>query len=99
MLCVGRLAKEKNVELLLHALALTGEQPLRLAVAGDGPLRPQLEELARELGVASRTRFLGVVAREDLPDSLCQRRRVRDAEHDRDAGAGAGRGAGRRNAA
>ena len=68
VLCVGRLAKEKNVELLLHALALAGRQPLHLAVAGEGPSRAELEELARELGVASQTRFLGVIAREDLPD-------------------------------
>jgi len=31
-----------------------------LAIAGDGPLRPQLERLTGELGVAARVRFLGV---------------------------------------
>jgi glycosyltransferase involved in cell wall biosynthesis len=68
VLSVGRLAKEKNVELLLHAVALAGDQRLHLAVAGDGPLRTELEERARGLGVASRTHFLGEVARENLPD-------------------------------
>jgi glycosyltransferase involved in cell wall biosynthesis len=31
-----------------------------LAIAGDGPLRPELERLAAESGVGDRVRFLGV---------------------------------------
>lgn len=68
VLCVSRLAKEKNIELLLEAMALANEPSLRLVIAGDGPARQALEERARECGVAARTRFLGVVAREQLPD-------------------------------
>ncbi len=36
-----------------------------LAFAGDGPLRPELETLARRLGIASRVHFLGW--RRDIP--------------------------------
>jgi glycosyltransferase involved in cell wall biosynthesis len=68
ILCVSRLAKEKNVELLLEALALAGDPSLKLAIAGEGPAREELEERARECGVADRTCFLGIVAREQLPD-------------------------------
>lgn len=68
LLYVGRLAKEKNVELLLHALVLTRDPSLRLAIAGDGPLRAELESIAGQLGLADRVRFLGSVARADLPD-------------------------------
>jgi 1,2-diacylglycerol 3-alpha-glucosyltransferase len=68
MLSVGRLAKEKNVELLLRALAETRDSSLRLAIVGDGPMRLELEELARGLGVSGQTRFLGARAREELPD-------------------------------
>ena len=67
LLCVCRLAREKNVEVLLEALAHAGDASLKLAIAGDGPLRAELEQRARELGVADRTRFLGVVARAELP--------------------------------
>jgi 1,2-diacylglycerol 3-alpha-glucosyltransferase len=68
LLSVGRLAKEKNLELLVRALARARDDSLKLIVAGDGPQRHELERLARECGVASSVRFLGVVARNDLPN-------------------------------
>jgi glycosyltransferase involved in cell wall biosynthesis len=39
-----------------------------LALAGDGPLRPELETLAQDLGVADRVRFLGRIP--DIPALL-----------------------------
>jgi glycosyltransferase involved in cell wall biosynthesis len=68
LLCVSRLGREKNVELLFEALAHGGDATLKLAIAGDGPLREELEQRARDVGVADRTRFLGAVSRADLPD-------------------------------
>ncbi len=68
VLCVSRLAKEKNIELLVDAMAVGADRSLRLVIAGDGPAREALEERARQRGVADRTRFLGIVAREQLPD-------------------------------
>jgi glycosyltransferase involved in cell wall biosynthesis len=68
VLCVSRLAKEKNIELLVDAMAIGGDRSLRLVIAGDGPAREALEERARQRGVFDRTRFLGIVAREQLPD-------------------------------
>jgi glycosyltransferase involved in cell wall biosynthesis len=38
-----------------------------LVYAGDGPLRPELEALARRLDVAERVRFLGFVNQSRLP--------------------------------
>ncbi len=67
LLFVSRLAREKNVELLIEALALCS-QPLRLVIAGDGPERQALEQLAARLGVADRVNFLGAVERDRLPD-------------------------------
>jgi len=49
-------------------MAAAGDPGLRLAVAGDGPDRGRLEVRAAELGVAERTRFMGVQPRESLPD-------------------------------
>ncbi len=68
LLFVGRLAKEKSVDILLRALALANRDDLTLAIAGDGPAREELEELAVALGVAERVRFLGAVERERLPN-------------------------------
>ncbi len=52
--------------LLLEALAATRE--VRLAIAGEGPLRAALGRLAADLGVADRVSFLGW--REDVADLL-----------------------------
>jgi 1,2-diacylglycerol 3-alpha-glucosyltransferase len=67
LLFVSRLAREKNVELLLRALAAVNQPDVHLAIAGDGPEREDLELLARDLGIMDRVRFLGVVGREALP--------------------------------
>ncbi len=68
LLFVSRLAREKNVDLLLRALALCPDGSLRLAFAGDGPARGDLQRLAIELGLADRVKFLGPVDRTALPD-------------------------------
>jgi glycosyltransferase involved in cell wall biosynthesis len=58
VLAVGRLAEQKN-----HALAIVALRQVpnaTLAIAGEGPLRAELERLAAETGVADRVRFLGI---------------------------------------
>lgn len=67
LLFVGRLGREKNVELLLDALTMT-KTFARLAIAGDGPERDALEQRARELNIGERVHFLGAVGRDELPD-------------------------------
>ena len=54
---VGRLAPIKDHRTLLEAVSRVPSA--HLAVLGDGPLRPDLEELARHLGMAERVHFLG----------------------------------------
>ena len=66
LIFVSRLAREKNVELLLSALVLAPSD-LQLAIVGDGPQRGALERFAKECGVADRAHFLGTAARETLP--------------------------------
>lgn len=60
-LCVASLQEHKGHEVLLEALASGGAGIDRIEVdlVGDGPLRAELEALARKLGVADRVRFLG----------------------------------------
>jgi glycosyltransferase involved in cell wall biosynthesis len=57
-LFVGRLNKQKGIELLLHALArVPGSSSLD--VVGDGESRAQLQELAGALGLGDRVRWHG----------------------------------------
>jgi phosphatidylinositol alpha-1,6-mannosyltransferase len=67
LLTVARLVEHKSIDTAIRAFAsLASTYPdLRYAVAGEGEIRPSLEELARSLGVGDRVRFLGGV-----PDSL-----------------------------
>jgi glycosyltransferase involved in cell wall biosynthesis len=57
---VGRLVPIKRVDVLLRAFARASRSgPMRLAIVGDGELREELEEQARDLGVADRVWFAG----------------------------------------
>ncbi|MCF8501747.1 MAG: glycosyltransferase, partial [Rhodospirillum sp.] len=60
---LGHLHENKAFDILLKALALVPDCYLWLA--GDGPLRAELEKRAQDLGVKPRVRFLGW--RDDAP--------------------------------
>lgn len=68
LLYVGRIAKEKNMGTLFQAAALAFVQDpsLVLWLVGDGPARAQCVEMARELGIGDRVRFVGFVPREEV---------------------------------
>ena len=66
-----RLVPEKGTDLLLHAVA-TLPGVWRLHIAGDGPERPSLEQLARQLGIWDRVQFDGVVTSAQMPGYLQQ---------------------------
>lgn len=75
----GRLAVEKNVDVLIRALSrLRGKSAPHLHLVGEGEQRPKLEKLAADLGVSDRVHFLGFVddatLREQylLADVFCQ---------------------------
>ncbi len=57
----GRLNAQKNVELILHALAVAEVDGARItcSIVGDGPERARLLRLAADLGVADRVHFHG----------------------------------------
>jgi len=66
ILTPARLDEQKGHKYLLKAAAMVPEAVFVLA--GDGPVRAELEEQARALGVADRVVFLGY--REDIPALL-----------------------------
>ena len=58
---VGRLVEQKDypTQFRAFAIALSRQPRLAMAVAGDGPLAPDLRQMAQDLGIAHRVRFLG----------------------------------------
>lgn len=67
ILFAGRLAVEKNINELIEALPLMREVPNAIIeIVGGGEQRSHLEEIADELGIRDRVRFLGHVSDEEL---------------------------------
>ncbi len=71
LLSVCRLTDpRKSIDVVLHALArLRSRFAFAYAIVGDGPLRAPLEQLARDLGLGDRVRFLGDI--DDVTLSRC----------------------------
>lgn len=70
--CVARLSAEKGVDRLLNAMpaVLAARPDAKLLIAGDGPLRTDLQALARRLGIHERVHFFGQC--DDVPALLKQ---------------------------
>jgi glycosyltransferase involved in cell wall biosynthesis len=66
ILSVGRIDRAKRVGLLIEALG--ADTSLRCVVAGEGPERDRLEQLARERGLDGRAKFAGRVSEQELAD-------------------------------
>lgn len=62
VLFVGRVAKEKSIDVLIKAMPkLLAEVPdAKLVIVGDGPQRLELEQLAQHLGVRDQVIFTGM---------------------------------------
>ena len=67
---VGRLSEEKGIRNLIKAWALWGSVAPKLRVVGDGPLRNELERLAKNLPV----RFMGQVTAETAQGEIASAR-------------------------
>lgn len=71
---IARLAPPKDVATLITAVALLipHHSNLRLHIYGDGPLRTQLEEQVKTLGVQEYVHFAGAFSKTDLPQVMSQ---------------------------
>ncbi|MFH1835790.1 MAG: glycosyltransferase family 4 protein, partial [Methanobacteriota archaeon] len=70
---VGRLVKEKGLDVLINALTKVGEKKdARLTVVGDGPLKEQYVKQARQLGISEKTNFKGFLTRENILSLLSE---------------------------
>lgn len=62
---VGHLLDDKGHHFAVEALASLPDA--ELLIAGEGPRRGHLEQLARKVGVEGRVRFAGLVPHEEMP--------------------------------
>ncbi len=67
LLFVGRLNRQKGIELLLHAMSKLPDDAPGLDVVGDGEDKEQLLQLAGALGLADRVTWHGAVPQDRLP--------------------------------
>jgi glycosyltransferase involved in cell wall biosynthesis len=84
VLSVNRLDRAKRIDLLIEAAAARPE--LRVVIAGDGPDRERLEQLARERGLNGRVEFAGRVSADELARLYATCRAVYYAPVDEDYG-------------
>nr|WP_301337866.1 glycosyltransferase family 4 protein [Vibrio rotiferianus] len=69
LLSMARLVEGKGVELVIKGLACLPDD-VELTIAGDGPMKPELEKLAEALGVQNRVTFVGWVDTEQKSQLL-----------------------------
>ncbi|WP_422936108.1 glycosyltransferase [Sinomonas sp. P47F7] len=70
VLFAGRLAEEKNVDVLIDAVAkLPAELNVHLEIVGDGEIRPRLDAQVERLGMGGRVRFLGLAPDAELREA------------------------------
>src|SRR6185503_12054405 len=68
LLFVGRLNKQKGIEVLLHAMSRLPNTDVRLDVIGDGEDRATLVDLATALGIGDRVTWHGALPQAKLAD-------------------------------
>ena len=63
---VGRMSYEKNIDLVLRAVA--GIEDIKIMIVGKGPAKDDLKKLTEELGIEDRVIFTGFVPDDELPE-------------------------------
>jgi len=68
----GRIAPEKNLEFLLQAFGGIAQalDNVYLLILGGGSIKQEIEEYARDIGIARRVKFAGQIPYNDLPGYL-----------------------------
>ena len=67
---LGRLHPQKNVDILVRAMARLRDRDAHLVVVGDGPHHDRLVRLRDHLGLQDRVTFLGFVDHDRVPSIL-----------------------------
>lgn len=69
-LYVGRVDKEKRIDILLHSLHHVKRDDIQLAIAGNGAALNEMMSLAKQLNLGQRVRFTNYVRNEELHSLL-----------------------------
>ena len=69
ILYVGRLGKEKSVDLIIKSFSLVNkvQKNTALVIVGDGPEREKLEKLTKKERIDKKTLFTGFINRDQIP--------------------------------
>jgi len=67
LLYVGRIDREKCLDLMIHTLGQLDRRDVQLVIAGKGRYCRELEKLCQRQGLGSRVVFCGFVPEADLP--------------------------------
>ena len=72
LLCLGRLLYFKGFDIAVNAFSkvVSHFPKARLVIAGDGPMRSELDQQVNDLGLTEMTDFLGWVAPDKVPDLI-----------------------------
>ena len=64
----GRIAEEKNIEVIIKAMAIVVKTipDAQFAIAGHGMYQKKLEELIKSLGIVSSVKFMGFLSKQRL---------------------------------
>ncbi|MDP2736282.1 MAG: glycosyltransferase [bacterium] len=64
----GRLSPEKNIDVLIKAVAIAKKRisDINLAIAGSGQAEKELKDLAKKLSLENEVKFLGTLSKVDL---------------------------------
>ncbi len=65
LLCIAEFTPRKRHQDILNALAKLNNKSVHIALAGEGPLKDKIKQLARELNIDKQLHFLGF--RKDIP--------------------------------
>lgn len=71
----GKFIKRKRPQDFVHALALLAsvlQRPVRACMVGDGPMRAEVEAMARNLPLGCKLEFTGFVNQQGMPSVLHQ---------------------------
>jgi glycosyltransferase involved in cell wall biosynthesis len=76
MVCVGRLTEQKGQLLLLESAARLQREGVRfeLGLAGDGPMRPQIEAAIAKYGLADVVRITGWISNQQVREEMAAAR-------------------------
>ena len=67
---VGRVDREKRLDVLLRAMKYLNREDIQLVIAGKGAYKRELVKLAEQLNLGSKVHFTGFLPQEDLPSVL-----------------------------